>query len=101
MTPDELRARIVEVLNTAQGPNAWGPHNEHDFSIDCSVCKGDVPALAERVMGVAGPLLGQLRQVEGRLAVLEQRMTLFLNSPEGQAYAERWNREVTGHATQT
>lgn len=59
MTTDDLRARIVEALNTAPGAgisadpeDPWGRHDEHRYNARCALCRGEAETLADAVMAV-------------------------------------------------
>ena len=71
----DLRARILEALNTAVVPELrddpealasheqypWRRHNRHKFHIWCALCQGEAETLADAVMAAIGPEIEQVR----------------------------------------
>lgn len=58
-TATDLRARIVEALNTASGRDEppselreWRRHDKHNYNATCAVCRGEVDTLADAVLAV-------------------------------------------------
>lgn len=56
---DDLRARILEALNTAPAAGItidpdepWRRHDEHRYNAFCALCRGEAETLADAVMAV-------------------------------------------------